>query len=78
MNAPPDDRNDDARVAPGARRDTGKQASRKRSTFVVECRKSTGAWNAFNTYSTREEAHAVANRLRELGAATRVVAGGAS
>jgi hypothetical protein len=43
--------------------------------FAVECQKATtGAWTLFSRYATREEAHAVANRLRVIGCPTRVVA----
>jgi hypothetical protein len=48
---------------------------RPEASFAVEYQKTTtGAWMIFNCYATRAEAYAVANRLRELGAATRVVA----
>ena len=52
-----------------------RQTDATATTFAVECQKTaTGAWTVFKRYATRAEAHAVANRLRELGAATRVVA----
>ena len=44
------------------------------NAYSVQVQKSDGAWKTFGTYADKATAHAVANRLREVGAPTRVIA----
>jgi len=65
-----------AKAAPVVRQPARWRAEGPEKPFTVETRKTAGTWVTFARYETRGEAQAVAARLSELGAPTRVVAAG--